>query len=111
MKDEEETDTGAVVVVSSASELTEFIKGFIWADMGRELDVWLEGVRSINEDPGTPDRERLIALGRIDAIKHFLLLPEVVRDSLIADQTSQQDDKEAEKPLDNDEEREDLFNV
>ena len=108
---EEDVDIGTVVVVSSAGELTEFIEGFIWADMKRELDVWLEGVRSINEDPNTPDRERLIALGRIDALKHFLLLPEVVRDSLIADQTSQQDDKEAEEPLDDEEGMEDLFNV
>ena len=107
---EEELDTGTVLVVSSAGELTEFIEGFIWADMKRELDVWLEGVRSINEDPNTPDRERLIALGRIDALKHFLLLPEVVRDSLIADQTSHQDEK-GDEPLNDEEEREEIFNV
>ncbi len=100
-------------IKSSASELTEFIKGFIWADMKQELDVWLEGVRRINEDPNTPDRERLISVGRIDALKHFTLLPEVMRDSLIEDQTSRQeenDDKDGE-PQDDKEGMEDLFNV
>ncbi len=108
--DEEEMSPGAVLVASSAGELTEFIEGTLWADIGRELDVWLEGVRSINEDPEADDRTRLIALGRIDALKHFLLLPEVMRDSLIADQTSHQEEND-EKPLDNEEEREEIFNV
>ncbi len=68
-------------------------------------------MRSSNEAPNTTERERLIALGRIHALKHFLVVPEVVKDSLNADQTSQQDDKEAEEPLDDEEGMEDLFNV
>ena len=83
MKEKDELDE--VLVNSSIGQFDDFLESSIWADMKRELGVWLEGVRNISEDPETEDKERLISIGRIDACKRFIALPEIMREGLIAD--------------------------
>ncbi len=80
-----EEDEFKVVVNSSVGQFKDFLESSIWIDMKRELDVWLEGVRNISEDPEAEDKERLIAIGRIDALKYFQSLPRTMMEALIAD--------------------------
>ena len=87
------------VIHSSANEFDDFIKGAIWADMKRELSVWLEGVRGGLEDPKTTDRDRLMDVGRADALKYFRVLPETIRDGLIVDQEIIPDEEDKSEEL------------
>jgi hypothetical protein len=90
----EEEDVGEVVIHSSIGQFKDFIESSVWADIKRELGVWLEDVRNISEDPKVEDKERLISVGRIDALKYFKGLPENMLESLIATIENPVEDKE-----------------
>lgn len=94
-----------VVIHSSAMEFKDFLEGTIWADMKRELGIWLEGVRAGLENPETSDRDRLIDVGRADALRYFQALPETIRDRLVEKQTSHREESDE----DENQEREELL--
>jgi hypothetical protein len=77
-----------VKVVSSAGQFTDFLESTVWADMKRELHVWLEGVRDGLEDPEADEKGRLINVGRADALKYFMSMPETIRDTLLEEHSA-----------------------
>ena len=62
-------------VKSSERELEEFLNSNIWTDMKEEISAWREGLRDLLEN-GETDEGRHV--GRADACKYFLSLPEVI---------------------------------
>lgn len=72
---------------SSAEAFKEFGEGNIWQDILNDLDVWLRGVHEAMEDPEErlTDREQARLRGNAEAIRKFVLLPEVLHDNILAD--------------------------
>ena len=71
---------------SSARQFSDFIEGFIWQDMLEELGKWREQARDGLEDMESDEKELYRNQGRADAVRYFMSLPEVLRDSLLEDQ-------------------------
>lgn len=60
---------------SSEDELENFLKSNVWTDMKDEISSWREGLRDALENGDTDDGKNI---GRADACKYFLSLPEVI---------------------------------
>ncbi len=72
---------------SSAEAFNVFMDSTIWEDLLNELKMWLDAVHGESEDPDgkTPDRVLHRLGGNAQAIRRFMLMPEVIRDSIIED--------------------------
>ena len=62
-------------IKSSERELEDFIKSNVWLDMKEEISGWREGLRDQLENGNTDEGKHI---GRADACKYFLSLPEVI---------------------------------
>ena len=72
---------------SSADAFKEFEESSIWKDILSDLEEWLEGVHETMEDPeeNLTDREQAKLRGNAEAIRKFVLLPEVLHDNILAE--------------------------
>ena len=73
-------------MISSAAAFQDFIESYIWKDMLEELGKWREQARDGLEDMDSDEKEIYRNQGRADAVRYFMSLPEVLRDSLLEDQ-------------------------
>jgi len=78
---------------SSAGMFEEFIESIIWEDLKNELECWLEGARSGLEDIDASEKELYRNQGRAEAVRRMLMLPEVIKDSLLEEQRDKSHDK------------------
>ena len=79
---------------SSVGQFDEFLEGTVWADMKRELHIWLEGVRDGLEDKESDEKDLFRNQGRAEAIRYVMSLPETIKDQLIEEQQQHQRDAE-----------------
>lgn len=80
MEDEE------IVLRSSPGDFERFIEGTIWYDIKNELSEWLDSARDGLEDTEASEKEMYRNQGRADAVRRMMLLPEIMRDSLLEEQ-------------------------
>lgn len=64
-------------LLSTAVQLKDFINSSIWADMKREVQVWLDDVRNQLEQETNIEIYRRLQ-GNAEACRYFLGLPEVL---------------------------------
>ena len=72
---------------SSAQAFNEFMDSTIWDDLRRELELWLGDVHEDLENASGENDEKILHRlgGSAQAIRRFMLMPEVIRDSIIED--------------------------
>lgn len=75
-----------IEVRSSPGDFDRFIEGTIWYDIKNELAMWLDGARDGLEDTEASEKEMYRNQGRADAVRRMMMLPEVMRDSLLEEQ-------------------------
>jgi len=71
---------------SSPEDFEDFVKGSVWADIVKELNLWLEDIHIVLEDPnGDLEDKALHRLGgNAETIRKVHQMPEVIRDNIKA---------------------------
>ena len=62
-------------IKSSEREIEDFLRSNVWLDIKEEVSGWREGLRDHLENGVTDEGKHI---GRADACKYFLSLPEVI---------------------------------
>ena len=72
---------------SSIRAFDDFLGSLVWRDILQELEEWLKDVHDALEDPdGETEDKTLHRLGgNAQAIRRFILLPEIMRDNIKMD--------------------------
>ena len=81
---------------STAESFNEFMKGSVWKDMSDEIDTWLDDIHVALEDPdGLLSEKELNRLGgNAEFARKFMLMPETIRDNILADAEEEREGKE-----------------
>ena len=72
---------------STVTQLKDFQDSGVWRDMTAEINEWIQDLQMVLEDPdGTLEVEVLsVTRGSIRALRNMLIMPQVLTDNLIED--------------------------
>ncbi len=65
-------------------DYTEFLQGYIWSDLKREIEAWIEDLRD-GLEMCEIDRESDTIRGRLQALRNVLELPSLIKEGLESD--------------------------